>query len=85
MGDVKAIVFYVSLFPVFIDLSALQVTEILVIIFVTVVSVGGVKVFYALFATKVANFARELKFENAARKTAGGLMVGAGTYLIVKA
>ena len=85
LGDVKAIVFYVSLFPVFIDLSALQVTEILVIIFVTVVSVGGVKVFYALFATKVANFARELKFENAARKTAGGLMVGAGTYLIVKA
>ncbi|MBN4078545.1 LysE family translocator [Gammaproteobacteria bacterium AH-315-C21] len=85
LGDIKAIVFYVSLFPVFIDLSALQVTEILIILFVTVVSVGGAKVFYALSATKVANFARELKFENAARKTAGGLMVGAGTWLIVKA
>ena len=85
LGDVKAIVFYVSLFPVFIDLSALQVTEVLIIIFVTVVSVGGVKALYALSATKVANYARELKFENTARKTAGGLMVGAGTYLIVKA
>jgi len=84
LGDVKAIVFYVSLFPVFIDLSALQVTEVLIIIFVTVVSVGGVKALYALSATKVANYARELKFENTARKTAGGLMVGAGTYLIVK-
>jgi len=85
LGDVKAIVFYVSLFPVFIDLSALQVAEVLVIAFVTVVSVGGVKVLYALSATKVATLARGLKFENAARKTAGGLMVGAGTYLIVKA
>ena len=84
LGDVKAIVFYVSLFPVFIDLSALQVTEVLIIIFVTVVSVGGVKALYALSATKVANYARELKFENTARKTAGGLMVGAGIYLIVK-
>ncbi|MBW1753537.1 MAG: LysE family translocator [Deltaproteobacteria bacterium] len=84
LGDIKAIVFYVSLFPVFIDLSALKVAEVLVIIFVTVGSVGGVKVLYALSATKIANFARDLKFENAARKTAGGLMVGAGTYLIVK-
>ncbi len=84
LGDVKAIFFYVSLFPVFIDLSALHVTETLIIIFVTVLSVGGVKVLYALSATKVANYARNLKFENAARKTAGGLMVGTGTYLIVK-
>ena len=85
LGDIKAIIFYVSLFPVFIDLPALQVAEILIIIVVTVASVGGVKIFYALSATKVANFARELRFENAATKTAGGLMVGAGTYLIVKA
>lgn len=85
MGDVKAIVFYVSLFPVFIDLSALQAAEVLVIVFITVVSVGGIKVLYALSATKVVTLAKKLKFENTARKTAGGLMVGAGTYLIVKA
>ena len=84
LGDVKAIIFYVSLFPMFIDLSALKVAEILVIIFVTVASVGGVKVLYVLSAIKVANFARDLKFENAARKTAGGVMVGAGIYMIVK-
>jgi threonine/homoserine/homoserine lactone efflux protein len=85
LGDIKAIVFYVSLFPVFIDLSALKIAEILIIILITVVSVGGVKVLYALSATKVANFAKERKFIDIARKTAGGLMVGAGTYLIVKA
>jgi threonine/homoserine/homoserine lactone efflux protein len=85
LGDVKAVIFYVSLFPVFIDLSALKATEILVVIFVTVLGVGGVKILYALSATKVASIAGELKFEKAARKTAGGFMVGAGTYLIVKA
>ncbi len=85
LGDIKAIFFYVSIFPVFIDLSALQVSDILIIIFVTLVSVGGVKILYALSAAKVANFARDLKFENTTRKTAGGLMVGAGAYLIVEA
>ena len=84
LGDVKAIIFYVSLFPLFIDLSALKLTEILIIIVITMVSVGGVKALYAIFAIKMVNFARKLKFENTVRKTAGGTMIGAGSYLIVK-
>ena len=84
LGDIKAIIFYVSLLPMFIDLSALQMQDILIVLCVTVTSVGGVKVFYALSAKKVADYAKELNFENAARKSAGGLMLGAGTYLIVK-
>lgn len=85
LGDIKAIIFYVSLFPVFINLSALHMADILIIISVMVVSVGGVKILYAFSATKVASLARSHKLDNAARKTAGGLMVGAGSYLIVKA
>ena len=85
LGDIKAIVFYVSLFPVFIDLTALNVADILIIISVMVVGVGSVKILYALSATKIASLARSHKLDNAARKTAGGFMVGAGSYLIVKA
>ena len=85
LGDIKAIIFYASLFPVFINLSALNIVDIFTIILVTVVSVGGVKVFYSFSATKVASLAKKYRFENAARKTAGGLMVGTGGYLIVKA
>ncbi len=85
LGDVKAIVFYVSLFPMFIDLAALKVTEVLIVTLVTVVSVGGVKILYALFAEKIANLTREQKYENTARKAAGGLMIGTGTCLIIKA
>lgn len=84
LGDIKAIVFYVSLFPMFIDLSAIHVLDILVIISITVVAVGGVKVLYALSASRISSLARGLKYENAVRKTAGGLMVGAGSCLIVK-
>lgn len=85
LGDVKAIFFYVSLFPMFIDVSALQVADMLVIMLVTIASVGGVKVIYALSAKNIAALARGLKCESLARKTAGGFMIGAGSYIIAKA
>ena len=80
--DVKAIIFYVSLLPIFIDLSMLYVTDIFIIISVMVVSVGGVKVIYVLSATKVACFARHHQFDHVARKTAGSFMLGAGGWLL---
>lgn len=85
LGDIKAIIFYVSLFPVFINLSMLHLADILIIISVMVASVGGVKVLYAFSATKLASMARNHKLDNAARKTAGSFMVGAGSWLIIKA
>lgn len=85
LGDIKAIFFYVSLLPMFINLAALQVADIIVVVFVTVAGVGGVKIVYALTSAKIASLANNLKFDNAARKTAGGFMVGAGGYIIAKA
>lgn len=85
LGDVKAILFYASLFPVFVDLATIRSSDIAIIVVLTVVTVGGVKLGYAYFATKVAVFARAFKAERAINTTAGGLMVGAGAYLMVKA
>ena len=85
LGDIKAIFFYVSLFPTFIDLSSLKMTDIFIIMLVTTVTVGGVKIAYAISARKVAAMTKGLKLENRAKKVAGGFMVGAGSYLIVKA
>ncbi len=85
LGDIKAIIFYASLLPVFIDLSTVQSSDILALIFITIFSVGGVKAIYAIFSNKVAAYAQKTDMEAAARKTVGGLMVGAGGYLIVKA
>ncbi|MCP5197634.1 MAG: LysE family translocator [Gammaproteobacteria bacterium] len=84
LGDIKAIFFYISLLPIFINLSALQTRDMLMIVAMTIIGVGGVKILYALSASKIAIVAKNRKFDNAARKTAGGLMIGAGGYLIVK-
>ena len=85
LGDIKAIFFYVSLLPAFVELSAFQSIDILIIILITIISVGGVKVFYAFSASKVVSMSHSLILKGAAKKVAGGFMVGAGSYLIIKA
>ena len=85
LGDVKAIIFYSSLFPTFIDVSRLQAIEMLVIFLVAILSIGGVKILYALSAHKIASISMAPIFEKVTRKIAGGFMVGVGTYLIAKA
>lgn len=85
LGDVKAILFYASLFPVFVDLATIGALDIAIIAVITVVAVGGVKLGYAYFAGVVVSFATNHRAERAVKVTAGGLMVGAGSYLIAKA
>ncbi len=84
LGDVKAIFFYASLFPAFVELSALKTLDIFVILFVTTITVGGVKLTYALIAKKVVIMSKGLAIEKEAKLASGALMVGTGTYLIAK-
>lgn len=84
LGDIKAIFFYVSLFPTFVDLETLQLTDVTIIMLVTIMTVGSVKIFYALSANKIASLSKGLALENKAKKTAGSFMIGAGSYLIIK-
>ncbi|HNP52635.1 MAG TPA: hypothetical protein PKJ85_12695, partial [Nitrosomonas nitrosa] len=60
LGDIKTIVFYASLFPAFIDISALTLPDIAIILFITVTTVGGVKLDYVFAATKVITMSKEL-------------------------
>lgn len=83
-GDIKAIFFYASLLPIFVDLSAIQESEIVVIGLITIFSVGSVKVAYAIFAHKAATYAAIVNSDAIPRKAAGGLMMSAGGYLIFK-
>lgn len=85
LGDIKAIIFYASLLPVFVDLSSLQTSDVLILISVMVISIGSVKILYALSAAKIVVYATNKKLDNVARKTAGACMLGAGGYLIIKA
>ncbi|CAE6507397.1 Threonine efflux protein (fragment) [Nitrosomonas nitrosa] len=85
LGDVKAIVFYASLFPAFVDVSALTLPDIALILFVTVATIGGVKLAYAFSATKVMTMSKELGAGNKTRLASGVVIVGAGTYLVTRA
>jgi len=85
LGDVKVILFYVSLFPIFLNLSALNISDVVIIFLLTITTVGGVKIAYAFSARKIISMSQGLKLQNVAKKAASGFMIGAGSYLIVKA
>ena len=84
LGDVKAIFFYASLLPSFVDLSALTSSDMMMMILVTLIAVGGVKLAYALAAIRLADFTARLRITKPARWLSGGLMTGMGAYLIAK-
>ena len=84
LGDLKAIFFYASLFPVFVDVPGLVATDMAVIALITIASVAGVKLAYAVGATRVAALSGRFRYAAAAKLGAGGLMIGAGGYLILK-
>ena len=85
LGDMKAIFFYASLLPAFVDLATIKTSDMAIIVILTIVAVGGVKLGYAYSAMRVASFARGFKAERAFKVAAGGFMVGAGAYLMANA
>lgn len=85
LGDLKAILFYASLFPLLVEVAAIGVADGFLIIAITALSVGGVKILYALAARKLAAMARAARAGRGAQRGAGALLLGAGGYLIATA
>jgi len=84
LGDIKAVFFYASLFPTFFDLARLGWSELTGIFLVTILTVGGVKAFYALAARKLIARRAQAEVPRNVRRVAGGVLIGTGGYLIVK-
>ena len=84
LGDVKAILFYASLFPAFVDIDGLATADFGKIVLVTVVAVGGVKVAYACAAQGFIRRFHSGKARKWISTAAGVCLTGAGGYLIVK-
>lgn len=86
LGDVKAVLFYASLFPAFVDLTTLMAGDLVLIMLVTLVTVGGVKLIYASGATRIAaRLQRNRQAGRVLRPVAGGMMMAAGATVIAKA
>lgn len=84
LADIKALFFYLSLFPLVMDVQAIQPVDMLAVWLITLVTVGGIKVAYALSAARIARLPVNQRLALAARRTAGGLMIGSGVYLLAK-
>jgi threonine/homoserine/homoserine lactone efflux protein len=84
LGDIKAILFYASLFPAFVDLTRLRPSGIALILLITVLTVGGVKLGYAFVARFLMRRLHNGMRRRWIRKGAGSLMIGSGAYLIAR-
>ncbi len=85
LGDLKAVLFYASLFPALMDLSSLSIYDITIVISLTIVTVGGVKLIYAIAARTIVANLQTRSVSKHTKSLAGGLMVAAGSYIIIKA
>ena len=83
LGDVKAILFYASIFPLVMPTDQLTAADVVAAMGVTITSVGGVKLLYALSARKLATMVQDRRMRRIGQRGAGVLLVGAGGSLIV--
>ncbi|GGO68584.1 LysE family translocator [Bowmanella pacifica] len=84
LADIKAIVFYASLFPSILDMQALGVLDVVYLLLLTVFAVGGVKVLYAWLGSSLIVRLGGNRFGLIWQRVTGGLMVGGGVYLLLR-
>lgn len=80
----RAILFYVSLLPNFIDLNKIQVFDILLLMLVAAFAVGGAKLPYALLAYKSSLFLRKGKTREIMSAIAGLVMITTALVVALK-
>ena len=83
LADVKAIVFYASLLPLFVEVQALAAADVGLVLLITVLSVGGVKLLYAALAPRLQSRLSPSASAKAQAAVGVGVMA-AGAGLLVK-
>ena len=84
LSNPKAILFYVSFFPAFIDMQSVSLVDAGIIMLIATLSVGGVMAAYAYTANKARKLLGNVAATRALNITAGGMMFGSGALLAVK-
>ena len=83
LGDGKAIFFYLSFFPAFLDLQNVSILDTVIVIAIAALAVGGVKAGYAYLAAR-AKFLKHSSKRRGINLTAGSLLIVTGIFLITK-
>lgn len=84
LADQKAIFFYLGFFPAFLDLSKVSYVDAGIIIATAILSVGGVKLGYAILADR-ARLLVSVKVRRSLNWLAGTVMIAVGIFLVTTA
>ncbi len=84
LSDAKAILFYMSFLPAFLDLSAASFVDIVIVISLAGLTIGFTKLGYAYFALKGEGVFLKLNSFVSPSLIAGVVLIGVGIYLAVR-
>jgi len=85
LSNPKAILFYVSFFPAFVNVQNVTIVQVLQLLFVATIAVGSVISAYAYTASKASLIFKSSKANNTLNVAAGSIMIGSGVLLATKA
>ena len=83
MGDPKAILFYASFLPAFVDLSTISTGDTLIIMLGATFSAGGLKLLYAYMGDRSRIIFQSHKAKKILNVSAAAVIITAGLYLVL--
>ncbi|MBE1298434.1 MAG: LysE family translocator [Alteromonadaceae bacterium] len=84
LGNPKAILFYLSFFPAFLDLNQVTLTETFIIYATATLAIGGVTFAYAFIATKTKGVLMDSKRGRIFNLASGTTLIGTGLYMAAR-
>lgn len=84
LSNPKAILFYVSFFPAFINVESVTYVEIWQLLLVATLAVGGVMSMYAYAASKAGKIFKNARAAKTLNVAAGTIMIGSGVLLATR-
>lgn len=83
LGDYKAIFFYLSFFPAFLDLTQVSIIDMITVMAIATVAVGGIKLGYVYLADKARLLLKSAKAKKTINLMAATVTIGTGVYLLL--
>lgn len=84
LSNPKAMLFYASFFPTFLDLSKLDGLDIAIILFITTITVFGTMCMYAYAASQSGRLLKNSRLSHALKWVSGTMLMGAGAYIAAR-
>jgi len=84
LSNPKVIAFYVGFLPTFINLSKINGKDVTLVVFLVLATLSSILFFYAYFASRAKELIKKPKTQMILNRTAGGVMVLVGCFLILK-